>query len=216
MDFQDAKRQLLDNFQNNFETNPRLNNRHATQLVVETLSNGTVFSVSYPGYKAGIGRNGNIIYDYRVDMIKNGTTTALSHTNIITDIYNKIVNGGMSADELKNVFVEISQEGTNNTQDIVNRLPYSSVAPGQALRDRVRMAHGNKTYNHVGNSFDLTVEELLTAIKLIVLQEDINYPVANGCEGRKMPFARYLETIFITQNASHTLEDVIDRALSHT
>ena len=217
MEYQKAKRQLLENFQNNnFETNLRSSNLHATQSVVETLPNGTVFSISYPGYKAGVGRNGNIIYDYRVDIVKNGTTTALSHTNIIADIYNKIVNCGMSADDLKNVLIEISQEGSNNIQDIVGRLPYTSATPVQTLCDIIRNAHGSKTYNNIGNSFDLTVEELLTAIKFIVLQEDINYPIKSGYEGRKMPFERYLETIFITQNTSHTLEEVINRALSHT
>ena len=216
MEYQKAKQQLLDIFRNNnFETNLRSNNQHATQSVIKTLPNGSVFSISYPGYKATVRKNGHIIYDYRVDIIKNGTTTALSHTNIITDIYNKIVNGGMSANELRIVLIEISQEGVNNIQNIVNLLPYTSVAPEQSLHDRIRIAHGNKTYNHVGNSFDLTVEELLTVIKLVVLQEDINYPIASGYEGRRMPFARYLETIFITQNSSHTLEEVINRTLSH-
>ena len=79
---------------------------------------------------------------------------------------------------------------------------------------RVKNAHGDKKYNPVGNSFDLTLEELFCSIKWIVLQEDINYPIP--FEGRRMPLARYLETIFITQNNSHTLEDVIKRALFHS
>jgi len=38
-------------------------------------------------------------------------------------------------------------------------------------------------------------EQLITSIKWIVLQEDINYPIPKY-EGRKMPFARYLEAYF--------------------
>jgi hypothetical protein len=216
MNFQQARNYLTTVFnQNGFSQNVQNKNIHATQVVVETCSNGTEISVSFPGYKAYITGN-KTVYDYRVDIVKNGIKAALSHTNIITDIYNKIDSCNMSASELRNVLIEFSQEGNIMLQSIVQRLPYNPSAPNQNLLTRVANAHKGKTYNAVGNSFDLTLEELLSSIKWIVLQEDINYPISNGYEGRKMPFARYLEAIFVTQNTSHTLEEVIQRALSHS
>ena len=200
---------------NGFTKNVHNKNTHASQVIIETCSNGSEISVSFPGYKAKITRNKKV-YDYRVDIKKNGLKTALSHTNIITDIYNKIVNCNMSSRALSNVLIEVSQEGNMNLQSISQSLPYNPTPPDQNLLTRVSNAHSGKTYNPDGNSFDLTLEELLLSIKWIVLQEDINYPISNGFEGRKMPFARYLETILVTQNSSHTLEEVIQRALSHS
>lgn len=216
MNFKQAITYLTTVFnQNSFSQNVHNKNTHATQVVVETCSNGTEISVSFPGYKAYITGN-KTVYDYRVDIVKNGIKTALSHTNIITDIYNKISSCNMSASEFRSVLIDVSQEGNIALQSIIQRLPYNPSVPNQNLLTRVKNAHNGKTYNAIGNSFDLTLEELLSSIKWIVLQEDINYPILNGYEGRKMPFARYLEAIFVTQNTSHTLEEVIQRALSHS
>lgn len=216
MNFQKSGIYLLRIFQhNNFVANVQNNNTHASQMLIQTCRNGTQISISFPGYKAAVSRN-RTVYDYRVDITKNGVTTALSHTNIITDIFNKIQNGGMSANNLKAVLIEVAQEGNIDLARITANLAYNPIVPPQTLISRVRAAHGKKNYNHVGNSSDLTIEELLASIKWIVLQEDINYPISNNYEGRKMPFARYLETVFITQNNSHRLEEVISRALTHS
>lgn len=216
MNFKQSKNYLLNIFQqNSFTTNVQNNNTHASQVVIETCSNGTRISISFPGYKASV-RENSTVYDYRVDIIKNSNTTALSHTNLMTDIFNKIQNGRMSANNLKDVLIEVAKEGNIDLASIAANLPYNPVVPPQALISKVKEAHGNKAYNDIGNSFDLTIEELLACIKWIVLQEDINYPIAKSYEGRKMPFARYLETIFITQNNSHSLEEVISRALIHS
>lgn len=61
----------------------------------------------------------------------------------------------------------------------------------------------------------MTLEELFYALKLIVLQEDLNYPIAAGKLGRKMPFMRYVEAIKVAQSAEHSLEEVIAGALLH-
>lgn len=215
MNYQLSKNYLLNIFQkNNFTKNVRNRRTNVSQVVVETCSNETQISISFPGYKASISGS-KVVYDYRVNITKNGKTMVLSHTNIITDIYNKIKNGGMSSENLKDILVEGSQEGDIDLANVTIRLSYIPTKPPQTLISRVKVAHGNKPYNQYGNSFDLTIEELLSCIKWIVLQEDINYPIENNYEGRRMPFARYLETIFITQNNSHSLEDVISRALTH-
>lgn len=215
MNFQQSKNHLLTIFsQNDFIADMNAKRKHTKQILLETCSNGTKISVSFPGYKA-YSSNRRTIYDYRVDITKNRITTALSHTNIIADIYNKIIKGGMSSEGLRETLIEISQEGNINLDNIKGRLLYTSVSPTNEYRKRIKEAHKSKFYNEIGNSFDFTVEELLKLIKWIVLQEDINYPIPRY-EGRKMPFARYLEAIFITENNSHTLEEVIYRTLSHS
>ena len=216
MNFQQSKNYLLNVFnQNNFVVNFQNKLTHVVKIEVECCSNGSKISISFPGLKTKITDN-KVIYDYRVDIAKNGIITALSHANIITDIFNKIVNGGMSSTDLQAKLVEIFKEGNINIEAMITQLPYFPVAPSSSLLTKVRNIHGNKVYNHRGNSFDLTIEELFYSMKWIVLQEDINYPVANNFEGRKMPFARYMEAIHITQSNSHTLEEVIARALSHS
>lgn len=216
MNFNKSKNMLLQIFnKNNFENHVRNNNTHEFEKVLVTFSNGTEISISFPGYKAIIGRYG-VVYDYRVDIKKNNIKTSLSHANIITDIFNKIEYGGMDANTLKEILIGVAKEGEIDIDSIKSKLPYNPTAPKQNLLSRVRNAHGNKAYNIDGNSFDLTIEELISSIKWIVLQEDINYPIEREFEGRKMPFSRYLETIHITQFESHSLEEVINRALSHT
>jgi len=216
MNFQQSKTDLLYIFQqNNFSDNVQKNITHASKAVIETCNNGTLISISFPGYKASVSKK-KTVYDYRVDIMKNGKTAALSHTNIITDIFNKIQHAGMSGNSLRKVLIEVAKEGNTDLAKITAFLPYNPIVPPKTLISRISNAHGKKPYNPVGNSFDLTIEELLACIKWIVLQEDINYPIADNFEGRRMPFARYLETVFITQNNSHTLEEVIKRALAHS
>lgn len=216
MNFQQANKYLLNKFQQHqFAEHVRSNKRHVSQIVVEKCSNGTELIVSFPGYKASE-TSGILVFDYRVDIRKDPFTTSLSHANIITDIYNKIVYGGMDAAELRKVLIRFFFRGEIDLPAIIPKLAYISTCPGQKLIMEAKAAHANKFYNQTGNSFDLTPEELFCSIKWIVLQEDINYPVSKGFEGRRMPLARYLETIFVTQNRMYSLADVIQRALAHS
>jgi hypothetical protein len=216
MNFQKSKNYLLTVFnENDFAKNVQNKRLHATQIVVENCTNGTEISISFPGYKAYI-REDKIVYDYKVNILKNGIKTALSHANIVADIYNKITNCNMPANEFRDVLIDISQEMDIPMESILQRLPYNPSAPNKELIKRVLNAHNGKAFNMIGNSFDLTLEELFSTIKWIILQEDINYPISHGFQGRKMTFSRYLEAIFVTQNNSHTLEEVIERTLSHS
>ena len=215
MDFTQSRKYLLEVFrENSFFASLQYGKTHVSQVIIDTCENNTKISVSFPGYKAHYLGN-KVVYDYRVDIVKAGVTTALSHANIITDIYNKVENGGMSPAKLREVLVEFSKHGEIDLKEAANYLSYNSVPPSPSLISRVGMAHGNKVYNSAGNSFDLSIEELFVSIKWIVLQEDINYPIEKNFQGRKMPFSRYLEAIFVTQHASHSLEEVIGRALAH-
>lgn len=216
MNYKKAQELLLLHFnQHKFRENLMLNKRHASKVLIEVCSNGSKIFISFPGNKSKLTEKG-IIYDYRVDIRKTDINTSLSHTNIITDIYNKIVYGKLSAEKLKEVLIEIAIQGNLNLNETISKLPYQSICPSLNLLNGVKKSHGEKTYNQQGNAFDLTIEELLLSIKWIVLQEDINYPIAKNYEGRRMPFARYIEAIFVTQNSVHTLDEVIKRALAHS
>jgi hypothetical protein len=70
-----------------------------------------------------------------------------------------------------------------------------------------------KKYNKTANqNWSYSLDELANVIIWIVLQEDINYPYKN-CEGRKMPFKRYLETLYCSKHNDKTIEEVITRTL---
>ena len=214
MKFIETKEYLVDLFKsNNFEEDARNNCLHTNLLEVEALSNGSKIFVSFPGYKCI--RYNEIVYDYRVDISKNEDRVTLSHANIITDLFNKVKNVGMAPMELANALIESSIESTFELDKVVNNLKYNPVKPNKDLISRVNTAHGNKTYNQLGNSFDLTIEELFSCIKWIVIQEDINYPISSHCQGRRMPFSRYIEAVFTAQSNTHRIEEVIQRALSH-
>ena len=215
MDFNSASDYLIKVFNEN-DFNARVSNRlyHSVRHPLESFANRSEITVCFPGYKSKTNPY-KTVYDYRVDLTKGPITTALSHANIITDIYNKIVFGGMCPKRLKDVLIEVTRQGKVNIPAVTAALPYISSPPTQELIDYVRNAHGTKSYNKDGNAFDLTMEELLASIKWIVLQEDINYPIAQGYEGRKMPLARYIEAIFATQQDTYQLGEVISRALSH-
>lgn len=216
MNYKKAQELLLLHFnQHKFRENLMLDKRHASKVLIEVCSNGSKIYISFPGNKSKITEKG-IVYDYRVDFLKNGISTSLSHTNIITDIFNKIVNGKLSAEKIKQILIEIAIQGEINLTEISANLTYQSIIPPKNLLEKVNTAHGEKPYNQQGNVFDLSIEELLLSIKWIVLQEDINYPIAKNYEGLRMPFARYIEAIYVTQNSVHTLDEVIKRALAHS
>ncbi len=216
MEFSKSKKILFDIFKsNNFHDNVVNDNMHATEATVEVCSNGSKISVLFPGYKSKV-KNNKITYDYRVDILKNNVSVALSHSNIATDIYNKIANGNMNA---RSFAIEIAKSGLDSKFDlpeVINKLKYNPIIPTAEIISRVNLAHKGKLYNKIGNSFDLTIEELFACIKWIVIQEDINYPISKNFEGRRMSFYRYIESAFVAQNSQHTLEDVINRTLSHS
>ena len=215
MNYTQSKKQLLEVFSNNnFKIHVRNKKIHAVDYIIEECNNGNHISISFPGYKALINSKG-IKYDYRVNIHKDGIKTSLSHANIIVDIFNKCKFCNINIPEFKK---QLIHSATNSDFDMDNAtaiLHYSKIAPSPRLLNYAQKAHGNKQYNSIGNNFDLTIEELFVSIKWIVLQEDINYPMPRF-EGRKMPYARYLEAIHSAEHKTHKLNEVISRALSHT
>lgn len=165
MDYEPSREYLLDIFkQNNFVENYQNNNLHSSQIIIDNCSNGTRIGVSFPGYKSKTTPRG-VVYDYRVDILKDEKITALSHANIIVDIFNKMTMGGMSSLEFRKILIELAYEAHYDAQDITKRLTYNSAKPSDQLLERAKKAHKGKYYNRVGNSFDLTIEELIISIK---------------------------------------------------
>lgn len=215
MVFERCRTFLLEQFaMKGFEENVRNGLTHESQLLVEYLPNGTRISVSFPGYKARITED-DVYFDYRVDICKNRLVTSLSHTNIIADIYHKVTTGNMDAEALENCLLAFSTTGKIDPQIAEKLNGYICQNPDKGLLDRIKTAHGSKHYNKAGNMFELTLRELFLSLKWIILQEDINYPMEKGFEGRKMAVNRYLEAIYAAKNSDRSIEEVIERALMH-
>lgn len=217
MKYQNAKTHLEKIFRkNDFGKSLSLEQFNSKYVELEKCENGSIVSISFPGYKAkSIGNKIN--YDYRIDLLRNGNETSLSHSNILVDIYNKTLNGKMDTLVFQQIIIQLSQTGTFNIEKIREQLRYTPTHPPTKLLQLVKQYHGSKYYNELGNKVDLDLEELLLSIKWIVIQEDINYPISKGFEGRKMCFSRYLECIHLAQNQrSHSLEELIKRTLSHS
>lgn len=182
--------------------------------------------IAYPGYKTKF-KNNKIIYDYRVDYITMdmGRKVAVSHPAIILDLYNKVLQRADLAKRWKEFLIDVAYNGENtnlkNFEDL-NKIKY--LPPSQELINTLNsiFTSMNKPYLSKTNlKFNFTLEELKYLISWIALQEDINYPIYNGSklQGRKMPFYRYIEAVFLASNKNkdgeQTLESVIKRAIEH-
>ena len=189
---------------------------HKKRILVKELSNKTKIYISFIGYKTKVVNN-KIIYDYRVDIEKNELSTSLSHTNIILDIYNKVLNGKMNHKVFMKYLGGSSFENDFELDTLNKNCLYRPVNPTKNIIDTFTEIHEklNKSFNKSGNKYDLTFEELFNSILYISIQEDINYPINEGFEGRKMCFLRYVETLYLFENSNKSLEDVISRSLSY-
>lgn len=214
MSFEQAQNYLLKIFaRHNFLG--LYHSHHQESITIHTCQNGTAISLCFPGYKTEVSAH-RVKYDYRVDITRlHDKPVALSHCNLITDIYHKLTMGKMNAANFYRILSDFAVTGFIDLPVFSEQLAYTPIHPSPALLERVAIAHRGKTYHKEGNQWDLTLEELFYALKLIVLQEDLNYPIAAGKLGRKMPFMRYVETIVVSQKSEHDLEEVIARALLH-
>jgi hypothetical protein len=215
MDYSRSRQWLYLEFQRqDFEKAIRENKFLSLESLLTQLSSGSKLFAVYPGRKSNPQQNK---YDYRVDIDNGQDRIALSHANIIVDIYNKCKVQDTLIAEMKNLFRNIIvDEESNPYLNAPNLKTYQPInKPTQSLLDEIEKAHGSKNYQRSGNQWDYTIDELVALIKWISLQEDINYPIPNY-QGRRMPFARYWEAIYCAEAETHQLPEVIKRALSHT
>ena len=214
MNFNELKNYLLQLFNTrNFQTHFQNQNLHAEEETIFNCTNGSSIKITFPGYKSRFQPN-RTAYDYKVVLCKQGLEIPLSHTNIITDLYNKVNHGNMNVDNLCDALIHFFQTGVHHFNSLDTYLPYNQTPPSQNIINRVLNAHNGRNFDSSIHQYDLTLEELFLSIKLISLQEDINYPISNGYEGRKMPLYRYIEALYTTSpNSQYSLEDVIQRTL---
>lgn len=214
MNFRETKSSIIDLFQS-FEIDKLVQSKNFNihTHILDTCSSGSKITISFPGYKTRI-LDSKIVYDYRVNLIKGGVTTSLSHSNIIVDILNKITNTNINKREFEDLIKLSSLEDDFNYNGLLDYIP---TKPNSEIIESVNTIHKKlgKTYNTNGNLFDLDLEELFKSLLYIVLQEDINYPISKGYLGRKMCYSRYIETFNLRED-SNNLDNLISRTLSHT
>ena len=190
MEFEKAKTTITKCFDdNNFEE--LLKRKSKITKEIDTCGGGSTISIRFPGYKTGY-RHGKLIRDYRVDTTKGDRTFALSHVNIVVDIYNKIVNGGADPQLLTDLIIYGFEEQHTDIIGYADALRYNPVNPPPELRAHLHDIHARipvpagkppKKYNEPGNLEDLTAGELFVSIKYIAGQEDINYPIRRNDKG---------------------------------
>ncbi|MFW6027104.1 MAG: hypothetical protein ACOCRX_12280 [Candidatus Woesearchaeota archaeon] len=194
----------------------------------------TYFELKYPGYLTKFNSEKDEITrtDFRVDMIRDNERFILSHANIIVDLYSKSLDILRSYDSnkkdnirlsnLQNYLIDIAINAANfdiSKLDFLNKIEYE--APNKGIIDTVSEIHDekDKNFSKKANHKPFNYEELAASIILISMQEDINYRISKGFQGRKMPFYRYLETIYCAYadfkniDTEHNLEEVINRTL---
>lgn len=168
--------------------------------------------ITFPGYKTKVDRQIIKAYDYRVDY----NNIPVSHVNIVVDLYNKVVQAPSLRNDLISFINELGKTGMEIALNKYKQVrEYQFALPNKELLDHVNDVHNglNKKYLIDGNKQNYSIDELSILIPLIVLQEDINYPMPRF-QGRRMSFYRYIESLSCENIVE--LDEVINRTLSHT
>jgi len=217
--YQELEKELLSEFdKNDFEK--RMYSKQQKTFHPKAKSN---IQITYPGYKATKDSYG-IKYDYKVEI----NNIALSHINIIVDIYVKTYKDKQKAQIMNELLDELFKRPFLESSKLAF---YEEIFKDTKLLDAESTERIKKLVNSIkdfdgisfnydpnGNlNWNYTISELSEAISYIVMQEDINYsPLKNEkLQGRKMPFYRYKEAVNINlqDKLSYEINDVIERAL---
>ncbi|MDU1311476.1 MULTISPECIES: hypothetical protein [Clostridium] len=178
------------------------------------VNNDLDIKIVFPGYKTKVSGDKVEKYDYRVDY----NDIPVSHVNIVIDFYNKVVQAPHLKSKLEEFIIDLAIKGSNINRDIYLELErFRFLPPNVELLQKVKLLHNKigKKYLFEGNyNKNYSIDELSKLITLIVMQEDINYPMPRY-EGRRMSFYRYLEAIHCV-DINKKIDEVILRALSHT
>jgi hypothetical protein len=221
MEYTQMKRKLVEHFTANGYVQLHRDKKQKSVAVCEF--DDTKIYIVYPGYKAKI-RPDNTVqsYDYRVDIVKPFIKAALSHANIIVDLYRKVRDNRHLYERYRRLLCLLSMNelAELDTLEDLKSLPPSAV--DNNLLDHISDVHARilnkygkpKVFNREGNSWDYSFDDIVNCIRWIVLQEDINYPIERNFEGRRMPFSRYYEAIHAAYSGAHSIDEVIQRALT--
>lgn len=195
--------------------NSRFNSNVNTKSFTVTNKYNLDLVISFPGYKTKIEKE-KVTYDYRVSL----NNVAISHANIVVDLYNKAIQLGSNSSLLTEYLFDLAINGYNYNREKYLKLNGPFNPPSDILLNQIQNIHTElgKNFGLNGNqNWNYSLDELTYTIMFIVLQEDINYPPPRYL-GRKMPFSRYLEAIYFAQspnNGIFNLKDVLRRTLVH-
>jgi len=136
--------------------------------------------IRYPGYKTTSTK-----CDYCVCLVDEGNERAVSHAEIMQDLYNKTTPSNYP--DMKAYIEAVARIGreAKTASFMVPIFPQS-----------------------------FSYAQLTDLMFYVAIQEDINYPDYRY-QGRKMCFFRYLEAIYCKINNQHSLQEAISRAETH-
>jgi hypothetical protein len=190
----------------------------ASLILAQCAKSNSQIQISFPGYKSKRNKFGKIIYDYRVDLVTDDYRTSLSHVNLLIDLYIKCEHGKLEPVKAMEFLVNLFANGNAYDCDF-EALNFEDFEIGDKIIKEVTSFHSDmgKIYNRLGSNKLLTDEEFSKSLKLIALQEDINYPIRGRIQGRKMCLKRYIETLYLFSDRvqGRTLKDVLQRTLEH-
>ena len=220
MDYIQMEQVLLNLFsKNNFQGLVRQKKYNTCSSPLAAVHSSLPLRVCFPGYKSILTEE-RTVYDYRVevDLAGTGDWVAVSHVNIILDLFSKVWFDKSKEPVLYRWLCSLAENGCG-----IDLITFDSLTlfPNRRLPSefyqKVNKMHQSigKIYHAEGNARSFTAAELSDIIPWIALQEDINYPMPKF-QGRRMPFCRYMEAIYCAAHpGDRKISHVISRALSH-
>ena len=180
MGYIEEKERIIDYVTNNgkiIQLLPGNENLQANSREISRYNTYRSLVIRYPGYKTTERK-----CDYCVYLVDGLKEKAISHIEIMQDLYNKTT--GDNYKQIKKYVEDVALVGND-----VDRKDYINI-----------------DFNR-GFSFD----ELTELMFYIAIQEDINYP-GQGYQGRKMCFYRYIEAIYCKVHNKHSFQEAKNRA----
>lgn len=189
---------------------------HARETTIVAFNDNTSLRLSFPGIKAAwLDRFKRYRYDFRVDLCNaKGARRAVSHAEVILDLFTKVSLKQMSYGEAQAFLVDV-QEGRSPapTSYTPKRIP-------SAYIDAYHRAHKRlKKSPQTPEAFELEPHKLAPLLFFILLQEEVNYPSfvrgkRTTLSGRSLPLDRYSEAVWAAAHAPQKLEEVLLRTLT--
>jgi len=162
--------------------------------------------IEYPGTKIKQ-TDEKIYFDYKVILKNPFVNQALSHEHIIIDLCNKCHNN-VSSDDLKTMIIGLFTNGLN----LKLARKFSNYKCNKVSEDLVTAFQNSvKGFKPLPDNYELSFDELITNMFWISLEEDFNYPMSEGKDGRKMSISRYIEALHCYTITTHSIPEVLWR-----
>ena len=182
MGYEEEKRKVIDYVTQEgkiIQLKPNKQNLQENRRILKRFNDYRSLAIRFPGYKTT-----KYKCDYCVYLIDSEKEKAISHTEIMQDLYDKTTVRNYL--QIKKYVEEVAEIGID-----IDAKKYR--------------------YSDIDFSIGFSFEELTQLMFYIAIQEDINYPEARY-QGRKMCFYRYLEAIYCKVHYNHSIEQAKERA----